>query len=182
MSAADIMATTNAATASTAMLDAAVSDLAHPFLTHLVALLSVFELPPMMANNNGPAAAAHQGATTVSHGRTPGLPAPRYDGPRTAQTNAIERSINLLANRMKGAEEMLGWTHAWSTTMDERNMYYNKDNEDDSTPTTVGSGLTPRELLGEIDPFSKITVQAPTPTLPGEVPSNLGEDGNDNTQ
>ncbi|KAG8821593.1 hypothetical protein FRC19_007556 [Serendipita sp. 401] len=66
--------------------------------------------------------------------------------------------------------------------MDERNMYYNKGSEDESTPTTVGSGLTPRELLGEIDPFSKITVQAPTPTLPGEVPSNLGEDGNDNTQ
>ncbi|KAG9053354.1 hypothetical protein FS842_008318 [Serendipita sp. 407] len=61
-------------------------------------------------------------------------------------------------------------------------MYYNKGSEDESTPTTVGSGLTPRELLGEIDPFSKITVQAPTPTLPGEVPSNLGEDGNDNTQ
>ncbi|KAG8815169.1 hypothetical protein FRC17_000839, partial [Serendipita sp. 399] len=182
---ADIMAATHAAgatrsSATTAMLDAAVSEAAHPFLTHLVALLSVFELPPMMATNHHHAA-DEPGApgATVSHGRTPGLPPPRYDGPRTAQTDAIERSIDVLANRMKSAEELLGWTHPWYTTTDNDRNPYHKDSEDDSTPTTVGSGLTPRhDLKGEIDPFSKITLQAPTPVHSGDISPASHTDGN----
>ena len=55
----------------------------HPFLSHLVAILSVYELGP-----------------------TP-TPLPRYDGPRDWQTDAIQRSLANVARRMHTAEDIV---------------------------------------------------------------------------
>jgi osomolarity two-component system sensor histidine kinase NIK1 len=55
----------------------------HPFLSHLVAVLSVYELGPNPT------------------------PLPRYDGPRDWQTDAIERSLSSVARRMYTAEDQI---------------------------------------------------------------------------
>lgn len=52
-----------------------------PFRTHLVALLSIYELGP------------------------PGAPLPRYDGPSDWQTDTILRSLNAIAKRIHSTEE-----------------------------------------------------------------------------
>ncbi|KAF9494428.1 hypothetical protein BDN71DRAFT_1373245, partial [Pleurotus eryngii] len=52
----------------------------HPFLSYLVALLSVYELGPNSA------------------------PPPRYDGPSDWQTDSIIRSLTAVAKRMYEAE------------------------------------------------------------------------------
>lgn len=57
--------------------------LIHPFFSHLVAVLSVYELGPTST------------------------PLPRYDGPRDWQTDAIERSLANVARRMHTAEDQL---------------------------------------------------------------------------
>ena len=57
--------------------------LINPFLSHLVAVLSVYELGPTLT------------------------PLPRYDGPRDWQTDAIERSLANVARRMHTAEDQL---------------------------------------------------------------------------
>ncbi|KAF8523467.1 putative nik-1 protein (Os-1p protein) [Hysterangium stoloniferum] len=57
--------------------------MSHPFLSHLVAVLSIYELGP-----------------------TP-TPLPRYDGPADWQTDAIERSLANVARRMYTAETSL---------------------------------------------------------------------------
>jgi hypothetical protein len=57
----------------------------HPFLSHLVALLSIYDLEP------NPKASAG----------TPAIPLPRYEGPRDLQTDAIERSLAKIAHRMR---------------------------------------------------------------------------------
>jgi len=69
----------------------------HPFLSHLLALLSVYELE----SNIDPKPSAG----------TPAIPLPRYEGPRDFQTDAIERSLANLAHRMHVAEEKLGTVH-----------------------------------------------------------------------
>lgn len=56
----------------------------HPFLSHLIAVFSIYELGPSPA------------------------PLPRYDGPGDWQTDSILRSLNSLARRMYTAEETLG--------------------------------------------------------------------------
>ncbi|OCH92002.1 hypothetical protein OBBRIDRAFT_699861, partial [Obba rivulosa] len=58
----------------------------HPFLSHLVALLSIYELGP------GPLA----------------TPIPRYHGPSDWQTDTILRSLSAITRRMYTAEEELG--------------------------------------------------------------------------
>ena len=58
-----------------------IGELHHPFLDHLIALLSVFEVG--------------QGST----------PIPRYDGPPNWQTTSILRSIESIGRRMKTAED-----------------------------------------------------------------------------
>ncbi|CAG8675932.1 10491_t:CDS:2, partial [Acaulospora colombiana] len=119
---------------------------AHPFLTHLVALLSVYELPPSINNN-----------PTTGHalGRTPGIPLPRYGGPRSAQTDAIEKSLGIIASRMRNAEEKLGWSHPWLPI---NTVYGFPYDSDETTPTD--NGLASKDK--EIDPFT-IALQAPTP-------------------
>ncbi|KZT05719.1 uncharacterized protein LAESUDRAFT_655019, partial [Laetiporus sulphureus 93-53] len=57
--------------------------IAHPFLQHLVALLSIYELGPLSS------------------------PIPRYDGPSDWQTDSILRSLGAMARRMYTAEEAL---------------------------------------------------------------------------
>ncbi|KAF8884648.1 hypothetical protein BD779DRAFT_1400668, partial [Infundibulicybe gibba] len=54
-----------------------------PFHSHLVALLSIYELGP------------------------PSAPIPRYDGPSDWQTESILRSLTAMAQRMYTAEESL---------------------------------------------------------------------------
>ncbi len=91
----------------------------HPFLSHLVALLSIYDLEP---NPNASAG-------------TPALPLPRYEGPRDLQTDAIERSLAKIAHRMRSAEEKLGAVHPWTPR---RDFEYDTDSEDDhlnGTPT-----------------------------------------------
>ncbi|KAF8484303.1 hypothetical protein JB92DRAFT_2650439, partial [Gautieria morchelliformis] len=60
----------------------------HPFLSHLVAVLSVYELGPTST------------------------PLPRYDGPRDRQTEVIERSLANVARRMHTAEDGLATIEA----------------------------------------------------------------------
>jgi hypothetical protein len=55
-----------------------------PFKSHLVALLSVYELGPF-----------------------PPVPIPRYDGPADWHTDTILNSLSLLARRMWSAEELI---------------------------------------------------------------------------
>ncbi|CAG7850778.1 Hybrid signal transduction histidine kinase J [Serendipita indica DSM 11827] len=157
---------------SSAMLDD------HPFLSHLVALLSVYELPPTM-HTLPPAATSsneqatqtvstnHLNSSTAPVGRTPGIPTPRYDGPRTAQTDAIERSVNLIASRMRSAEETLGWTHPWlAPPLMDQYMKSVQASEDDTTPTTTASTASTNSAVNEpsqeINPFT-VALQAPTP-------------------
>ncbi|TCD65005.1 hypothetical protein EIP91_003326, partial [Steccherinum ochraceum] len=52
-----------------------------PFIDHLIASLSVYELGPISA------------------------PIPRYDGPTDWKTNSIQRSLSAMARRMITAEE-----------------------------------------------------------------------------
>ncbi|EGN97557.1 hypothetical protein SERLA73DRAFT_139829, partial [Serpula lacrymans var. lacrymans S7.3] len=54
-----------------------------PFLSHLIALLSIYELGPIST------------------------PLPRYDGPTDWQTDSILRSLGAVARRMYTAEETL---------------------------------------------------------------------------
>jgi len=63
----------------------------HPFLSHLVALLSFYEIGPSTS------------------------PAPRYDGPQDWQTDAIERSLASLAGRMHTAEGQISSIQALET-------------------------------------------------------------------
>jgi methyl-accepting chemotaxis protein len=70
----------------------------HPFLSHLVALLSIYDLEP------NPKASAG----------SPAIPLPRYEGPRDLQTDTIERSLAKVAHRMRLAEEKLGAVHPWT--------------------------------------------------------------------
>ncbi|KAH9940081.1 uncharacterized protein BXZ73DRAFT_43034, partial [Epithele typhae] len=56
----------------------------HPFFTHLVALLSVYELGPSLPT-----------------------PIPKYDGPSDWQIESILRSLGAMARRMHTAEEAL---------------------------------------------------------------------------
>ena len=91
----------------------------HPFLSHLVALLSIYDLEP---NPNASAG-------------TPAIPLPRYEGPRDLQTDAIERSLAKIAYRMRSAEEKLGAVHPWTPR---RDFEYDTDSDDDQlngTPT-----------------------------------------------
>lgn len=65
------------------MTDSYQQGLSHPFLSHLIALLSTYELCPMST------------------------PPPRYDGPTDWQTDTIIRSLGAVARRMYTAEETL---------------------------------------------------------------------------
>ena len=122
---------------------------AHPFLSHLVALLSVYELVPTQTANNQP-------------GRTPGIPLPRYDGPRSATTDAIERSLDVITSRMRSAEEQLGLGHPWLSN--------GRHDEDQNTPTATTNGTSKftDQSQQEINPFN-MAVQAPTPTAVGSL-------------
>ncbi|KAG2119301.1 hypothetical protein DEU56DRAFT_698504, partial [Suillus clintonianus] len=76
------------------MTDSHRQSLSHPFLSHLIALLSAYELCPMST------------------------PPPRYDGPADWQTDTIIRSLGAVARRMYTAEETLASIKAsecWQT-------------------------------------------------------------------
>ncbi|KAG1868348.1 hypothetical protein DFJ58DRAFT_742708 [Suillus subalutaceus] len=76
------------------MTDSQRQGLHHPFLSHLIALLSAYELCPMST------------------------PPPRYDGPADWQTDTIIRSLEAVARRMYTAEEILASMKAsecWQT-------------------------------------------------------------------
>ena len=55
------------------------------FITHLVDLLSIYQLGPF-----------------------PGMPIPLYEGPTDLQTDSILKSLAAMAHRMYTAEETLG--------------------------------------------------------------------------
>lgn len=118
---------------------------AHPFLSHLVALLSVYELQPTVASTAG----------------TPGIPLPRYEGPTDWQTDAIERSLGVIANRMRSAEEKQGVAHPWQP----RNpLLRNDSNNDDSSSS---AGITPTgkgKTASDGDPFHLQTFNGERPT------------------
>lgn len=124
----------------------------HPFLSHLVALLSIYDLEP------NPKASAG----------TPAIPLPRYEGPRDLQTDAIERSLAKIAHRMRLAEEKLGAVHPWTPR---RDFEYDTDPEDDYLNGTPTVPRPAHDLTG--DPFDHApngghfkaakTVRAPSP-------------------
>lgn len=76
---------------------ATISPPSDPFQSHLVALLSLYELQP------------------YPHA----LPIPRYDGPTDWQTDSILRSLGVIARRMYAAEESLALSnkHAAATAV-----------------------------------------------------------------
>lgn len=123
----------------------------HPFLTHLVALLSIYELRPTAVAGDGPAGQAI--------GRTPVIPLPRYDGPRSPTTDSIERSLNAITSRMKNAEEKLGLVHPWlAVTSNHRST--------GPTPphmSAIDDNLVAEKAQEEIDPFS-MAIYSPNPT------------------
>ena len=61
------------------------TEMMDPFKSHLVALLSIYELGPF-----------------------PGTPIPRYEGPTDWQTESILKSFGEMARRMCSAEETVG--------------------------------------------------------------------------
>jgi osomolarity two-component system sensor histidine kinase NIK1 len=105
----------------------------HPFLSHLVALLSIYDLEP------NPKASAG----------TPAIPLPRYEGPRDLQTDAIERSLAKIALRLRHAEEKLGAVHPWAPR---RNFEYDADLYDDQTRTPTARRSS-QDLT--VDPFDR---------------------------
>ena len=66
-----------------ATIDHAYSGYQHPFLAHLVAILSIYELGPLSLS----------------------APIPKYDGPSDWQTDSILRSLAAMARRLYTAEE-----------------------------------------------------------------------------
>ena len=84
----------------------------HPFLSHLVALLSICDLEP------NPKASPDSSAILL----------PRYEGPRDLQTDAIERSLARIVHRLRLAEEKLGAVHPWTPR---RDFGYNPESDDD---------------------------------------------------
>lgn len=77
----------------------------HPFVSYLVALLSIYELE---SNPNAPT-----------------IPLPSYEGPRDFKTDIIERSLAKIVHRMHIAEEKLGTIHP---------RILRRDFEDDTEP------------------------------------------------
>jgi len=104
----------------------------HPFLSHLVALLSIYDLEP------NPKASAG----------TPAIPLPRYEGPRDLQTDAIERSLAKIAHRMRHAEEKLGAVHPWTPR---RDFDYDTEPDDDYLNRTPTARRSSQDLT--VDPF-----------------------------
>jgi len=104
----------------------------HPFLSHLVALLSIYDLEP------NPRASAG----------TPAIPLPRYEGPRDLQTDAIERSLAKIAHRMRLAEEKLGAVHPWTPR---RDFDYDTEPDDDYLNRTPTARRSSQDL--SVDPF-----------------------------
>lgn len=124
-------------------------DAVHPFLSHLVALLSIYELQPTNVADNQPS-------------RTPGIPLPRYNGPRSATTDAIERSLDIITSRMKDAEDKLGLGHPW--------LYNGRHDNDQSTPTASTNGTSKYSggSQQEINPFNMV-IHAPAPSPTGSL-------------
>jgi osomolarity two-component system sensor histidine kinase NIK1 len=107
-----------------------------PFLSHLVAVLSVYELGPFSA------------------------PIPRYDGPHDWQTETITRSLNTIARRMYNAEELVKSTKQdWNQgghTKKRRSMDMDADSKPSNgrvlglsfTTATTGSASTSSSRSG----------------------------------
>jgi len=104
----------------------------HPFLSHLVALLSIYDLEP------NPMASAG----------SPAIPLPRYEGPRDLQTDAIERSLVNIAHRMCLAEEKLEAVHPWTPR---RDFDYDTEPGDDHLNRTPTARKSSQDL--SVDPF-----------------------------
>lgn len=95
----------------------------HPFLSHLIALLSAYELCP------------------------PSTPPPRYDGPIDWQTDTIIRSLGAVARRMYTAEETVASIKAsecWQTNGPETKKRR-------SSSTNTNSNLAPTVESTDVD-------------------------------
>jgi osomolarity two-component system sensor histidine kinase NIK1 len=101
----------------------AVSD---PFLAHLVAILSIYELGPFPA------------------------PVPRYDGPSTWQTDNILRSLKTMARRMYTAEDTLASIKA-SETWENGPDTKKRRSVGDTPPFSNASASSPQ---GDLSPSS----------------------------
>ncbi|KIK44484.1 hypothetical protein CY34DRAFT_618288, partial [Suillus luteus UH-Slu-Lm8-n1] len=105
------------------MTDSQRQGLLHPFLSHLIALLSTYELCPMST------------------------PSPRYDGPADWQTDTILRSLGAVARRMYTAEDTVASIKAsecWQTNGPETKKRR-------SSSTNTNSNLTPTVESIDID-------------------------------
>ena len=94
----------------------------HPFLSHLVALLSICDLEPSPKASPG----------------THAILLPRYEGPGDPQTDAIERSLARIVHRMRLAEEKLGAVHPWTPRCD---FGYDTEPDDDYLNRPSGQDL-----------------------------------------
>ncbi|KAJ8594201.1 hypothetical protein M405DRAFT_809539 [Rhizopogon salebrosus TDB-379] len=106
--------------------------LSHPFLSHLIALLSAYELCPMST------------------------PPPRYDGPADWQTDSILRSLGAVARRMYTAEDAVASIKAsecWQTNGPETKKRRSVGN------TPISSSCPPQK---ETDPSSSLLKQSST--------------------
>lgn len=89
----------------------------HPFFTHLVAILSCYELGPSST------------------------PVPKYNGPHDWQTEAIERSLASIAKRMYSAEdELASWRHP-----ERRKKRRNSDETETETSSSSSTPRTESE-------------------------------------
>jgi osomolarity two-component system, sensor histidine kinase NIK1 len=146
----------------------------HPFLSHLVALLSIYELQPTATSTSS-------NTSQATPGRTPGIPLPRYDGPRSETTNAIERSLNIITGRMKRAEEKLGWVHPWlsvnsgfdSNELTPTNGNLTFSDGFGSPAAKALNGSNSSTQTAEVDPFA-MAIHAPTPIIHSPVMSSQG--------
>jgi osomolarity two-component system sensor histidine kinase NIK1 len=114
------------------MTDSYQQGLSHPFLSHLIALLSAYELCPMST------------------------PPPRYDGPTDWQTDTILRSLGAVARRMYTAEETLTSIKAsecWQTNGPETKKRRSVGN------TPISSSCSSQK---ETDPPSSLLKQSST--------------------
>ncbi|KAI0919650.1 hypothetical protein AcV5_001658 [Taiwanofungus camphoratus] len=108
----------------------------HPFMNHLVALLSVYELGPLSS------------------------PVPRYDGPSDWQTDSILRSLSAMARRMYTAEDTLASIRASDSCGPESKK---RRSVGDSPPVSSSSSSSSRSDAAETSGLYSQTATTPSP-------------------
>lgn len=128
------------------MTDSQRQGLLHPFLSHLIALLSTYELCPMST------------------------PSPRYDGPADWQTDTILRSLGAVARRMYTAEDTVASIKAsecWQTNGPETKKRRSVGDTPMSSSSSSQKETNPSSSLTQSS--TNVNAFAPSSSSPGST-------------